>query len=98
MWRRTALVAMLVGTMLSAGAQQAFAWCNGPYEGNGYGTHDWVLDHAIDWAGSDAHPYFQRQGGAGPEGHVLLEAQVRDREDVRLTSTAWAATTRSART
>ena len=30
---------------------QALAWANGPYSGNGYGTHDWVLDNALRIAG-----------------------------------------------
>ena len=53
---------MLVASLLvalSLGAPAAFGWCNGPaanhdpdYKGYGYGTHDWILDHAIAQAGS----------------------------------------------
>lgn len=30
---------------------RALAWCNGPYNGNGYGSHDWILDEARRLAG-----------------------------------------------
>jgi len=32
----------------------AFAWGNGGDDGNGYGTHDWLLDQAIHLVGQDA--------------------------------------------
>lgn len=35
-------------------AVPALGWGNGPDSGNGYGTHDWVLDHAIKAAGQSA--------------------------------------------
>ncbi|MBA2756761.1 MAG: hypothetical protein H0U37_04890 [Chloroflexi bacterium] len=34
-----ALSAMSVGS--------ALAWSNGPDSGNGYGTHDWIVDQAL---------------------------------------------------
>jgi hypothetical protein len=53
--KRTFLIAILALT-ISAGpaVSSAFAWANGPYGGNGYGTHDWVLDEAIGLAGEEA--------------------------------------------
>ena len=37
-----------------AAVPSALAWDNGPSGGNGYGTHDWILDQAIRLAGPDA--------------------------------------------
>jgi hypothetical protein len=37
-----------------AAVPSALAWNNGPSDGNGYGTHDWILDQAIRLAGPDA--------------------------------------------
>lgn len=34
-------------------APSAFGWANGGQQGNGYGTHDWILDHAITLAGAE---------------------------------------------
>lgn len=41
---------LLVGAM----ATPALAWANGSDGPNTYGTHDWILDQAIDAAGDDA--------------------------------------------
>ncbi|HET6350746.1 MAG TPA: zinc dependent phospholipase C family protein [Coriobacteriia bacterium] len=47
-------VALVAGPLSSA----AFGWSNGPAAGgvvgNGYGTHDWVIDQAVRLAGPDA--------------------------------------------
>lgn len=46
-FRTTGLVALtIVFSMLSP--LPAMAWSNGPNDGNGYGTHDWVIDEALD--------------------------------------------------
>ena len=42
------LVSMLLGLALLAGsAVPALAWSNGPDEGNGHGTHDYIIDQAL---------------------------------------------------
>jgi hypothetical protein len=50
------LVAVLFAVLvvLGAGVPSAFAWGNGGDDGNGYGTHDWLLDQAIRLVGQDA--------------------------------------------
>ena len=52
--RRTLFVAILALALLG-GASCAMAWSDGPAAGGkagyGYGTHDWLLDHAIHVAG-----------------------------------------------
>ena len=60
MIRRTVLLAMSCVLALSVGVTSAVAWCNGPAPlakpkaaGYGYGTHDWVLEHAIRQAGAE---------------------------------------------
>jgi len=57
--RRLTIVIASMLLALSLGAPSAFGWANGPawnhdpdYKGFGYGTHDWILDHAIKQAGS----------------------------------------------
>lgn len=58
MIRRTLAVATLFFVMAAVAASPALAWGNGPtvngVPGDGYGTHDWVLDHAIAAAGAKA--------------------------------------------
>ena len=42
------LVSLLLGLVLLAGfATPALAWSNGPDEGNGHGTHDYIIDQAL---------------------------------------------------
>jgi hypothetical protein len=48
------LFAFLFVLSLGAVVPSAFAWCNGPDNGDGFGTHDWILDQAIRLAGPDA--------------------------------------------
>ena len=54
MLRRTAAIAATAMLFVMLAAVPAFGWGNGPYEGNGYGTHDWALEHAIRMAGEGA--------------------------------------------
>lgn len=54
--RRTALASIAIVLLLGLLPATAFAWCNGPAVngkvGNGYGSHDWILDRAIALAGA----------------------------------------------
>jgi uncharacterized protein YhfF len=55
--RRIALITVIVIALLVVMAPDtALAWCNGPARNgiarNGYGSHDWILDHAITLAGA----------------------------------------------
>jgi hypothetical protein len=59
MARRLTIVFASLIVALCLGAPAAFGWANGPaanhdpdLKGYGYGTHDWILDHAIKQAGS----------------------------------------------
>ena len=58
MSRRLTMLAASVLVALCAGVPSASAWSNGPAasgrSGYGYGTHDWILEHAIELAGKDA--------------------------------------------
>ncbi|HET6350579.1 MAG TPA: zinc dependent phospholipase C family protein [Coriobacteriia bacterium] len=60
----------------------AFAWSNGPavggVTGNGFGTHDWILDNAIKTAG---------QGGTWLDYNAALLAS--DDPDTQSTDSAW---------
>ncbi len=51
MFRRLAVAFASVMIIFAFGVSDASAWCNGPYasgvKGNGYGTHDWILDQAL---------------------------------------------------
>ncbi len=47
---RFTLAAIAIAVALFVAPTAAFGWANG-FEGNGYGTHDWVLDEAIDLSG-----------------------------------------------
>lgn len=55
--RRIAVIAVVIALMVGALPGTALAWCNGGPKngivGNGYGTHDWILDRAIKQAGAD---------------------------------------------
>lgn len=51
MLSKQGLVAMMVAVSMLCAPSLAFAWSNGPDDGNGYGTHDWVLDEALDLSG-----------------------------------------------
>lgn len=54
--RRTALLVILIALIVGTLPGTALAWCNGPAKnhiaGNGYGSHDWILEGAIKHAGS----------------------------------------------
>jgi hypothetical protein len=52
--RRIGVFTLALLLAVGVGAPSAFAWCNGPDNGNGFGTHDWVLHEAIRLAGPDA--------------------------------------------
>jgi len=52
--RRAWLFVIVLVLSLGAAAPSAFAWCNGPDNGDGFGTHDWILSQAIGLAGADA--------------------------------------------
>ncbi len=60
MLRKTITLSVALVLALGLGVSSAFAWGNGAdlngdgIGDNGYGTHDWILEHAIDLAGSDA--------------------------------------------
>ena len=47
---RTGIVTAAVLALLFAAPSYAFAWANG-YQGDGYGTHDWVLEEALILSG-----------------------------------------------
>lgn len=53
--RRFALSLMLIAALVASMPGTASAWCNGPakkgHAGDGYGTHDWLLERAIKNAG-----------------------------------------------
>ena len=56
MLRRGTLLIVSLVLALCCGATLAMAWSNGPADssgkaGYGYGTHDWILEHAIDLLG-----------------------------------------------
>jgi hypothetical protein len=51
---RVRLAAVLVAIALVAPAVPAGGWANGESGCNSYGTHDWILDKAIDAAGKKA--------------------------------------------
>ncbi len=60
MIRRMGFLAISCVLALSLGVASAVAWCNGPAPlakpksaGYGYGTHDWILQHAIKQAGAE---------------------------------------------
>jgi hypothetical protein len=46
-------IALALALCAGPSAQAAFAWANGPDFGDGFGTHDWVLDEALRLAGTD---------------------------------------------
>lgn len=50
---RRFVLAIMLSIALCAGpaATTALAWANGPDSGDGFGTHDWVLDEALRLAG-----------------------------------------------
>ena len=53
MLRKAILVATLTSAILTMSAASAFAWNNG-FDGDGYATHDWILENAIELAGESA--------------------------------------------
>jgi len=67
--RRIIVIALALALLVGATPLPAMAWCNGPakngHTGDGYGSHDWILDHAITKAGS---------GGAWVQRSVALLA------------------------
>lgn len=54
--RRFALLLIMTALLIGTVPHSALAWCNGPARngrtGDGYGTHDWILDRSIRLAGS----------------------------------------------
>jgi hypothetical protein len=52
--RRLVLLALAAVIAFGLSVPSAFAWGSGGDDGNGYGTHDWVLDQAIGLVGQDA--------------------------------------------
>lgn len=51
-WRRVVIVVVLAALLLSA--SPAGAWSNGTEGCDSYGTHDWILDQALQAVGEDA--------------------------------------------
>lgn len=55
--RKTVILVLATILVVSMLPSTALAWSNGPpvkgKVGNGYGTHDWILDHAIKQAGAN---------------------------------------------
>jgi hypothetical protein len=54
--RRCVRVAIVTLMLTALVPSTAVGWCNGPAKkgvGNGYGTHDWILDQAIALAGAE---------------------------------------------
>jgi hypothetical protein len=55
--RRIALIIAAVAVFVGVQPGTAFGWANGPTRngnpGQGYGTHDWILDRAVTLAGAD---------------------------------------------
>ncbi len=49
MWPRLVAILVVLGT-----TSPALAWSNGTDGYNSYGTHDWILDQALEAAGDDA--------------------------------------------
>jgi len=60
MLRKTLTLCAAVVLALGLGVSSAHAWGNGADQDgdgigdNGYGTHDWIIEHAIDLAGAEA--------------------------------------------
>ncbi len=52
MIRRAHLLVALTLTLVFGFAAPAFGWANGGDDGNGYGSHDWILDEALRLAGT----------------------------------------------
>jgi hypothetical protein len=48
------VVACVIVVTTTAGTLPAAAWSNGVDGQNTYGTHDWILDHALDALGRRA--------------------------------------------
>jgi protocatechuate 3,4-dioxygenase beta subunit len=48
--RRTLLILAFVTLVLVTTPAKALAWFNGPDNGNGFGTHDWILTEALNLA------------------------------------------------
>ena len=51
---RAALACAISIGVAASGASPAFAWANGIDGPNAYGTHDWILDHALEALGGRA--------------------------------------------
>ncbi len=51
--RRIFIAMVMAGLMAAASPSSAFAWQNGQTR-DGFGTHDWILYHAMELAGADA--------------------------------------------
>lgn len=53
-WARASVTAGVVLVLMVTSAAPAFGWANGSSGPNSYGTHDWILDKAIEAAGKKA--------------------------------------------
>jgi hypothetical protein len=53
MMRRTLIFVIALAFAMSFSVASAFAWANGGSGGNGFGTHDWVIEEAIRVAGPE---------------------------------------------
>lgn len=51
---RRLVIVLLAGLLVVGGASPALAWANGPDGPDSYGTHDWVLDQALQAVGEKA--------------------------------------------
>jgi len=85
MLRRAAILLAATGLVCLLGVPSAIAWCNGPADsgvGNGYGTHDWILDRAMQVASET-----DEQAGAWIDRRVALRAT--DDPDTLDTNSDW---------
>jgi hypothetical protein len=57
--RRLASVALSI-VLLAGLSGPALAWGNGPDSGNGYGTHDWIVDQAFKVFGADLPSWLEK--------------------------------------
>jgi len=58
---RRPLVAAALSLLLLAGlAGPVLGWANGPDNGNGYGTHDWIVDQAFKVFGDDLPAWVEK--------------------------------------
>lgn len=58
---RLTLSVVLASVCLSVVAMPTLGWSNGPNEGNGYGTHDWLIDQSVKVLDGRADGWFDAQ-------------------------------------